>query len=98
MKLFYQLILLSGLNCGNPEFGFPIIGIPNKDTRSYYCDTAELELPSNAEKWYCTEATGDLVPAGGRCNLKCDAGFISTACKFKFHFYGAEKFFRFQTN
>ena len=44
-----------------------------KDPRSYYCDIEDLTLPSNAEKWNCSEAKGDLVPAGNDCKLKCKA-------------------------
>ena len=71
MKLLNQFIFLSGLASGNSK----------ADPRSYYCDTSELELPPNAENWDCTEATGNLVPAGAKCELKCDAGFVPTACK-----------------
>ena len=71
MRLLNQFIFLSSLASGGS----------NADPRSYHCDTSELELPPNAEKWDCTEATGNLVPAGARCELKCDAGFVQTACK-----------------
>ena len=77
MKLFNQFIFLSGLACGNSK----------KDPRAYYCDTTELKLSSHAEKWYCTGATGNLVPAGNKCKLECDAGFVPTACKSKFLFF-----------
>ena len=73
MKLLNQFIILGG-------FAF---GSSNKDPRSYYCDTTELELPSHAEKWDCIGATGNLVPAGNRCKLQCDDGFVPTACKSK---------------
>ena len=82
MKLF-QFIFLSGLASGNSK----------KDPRAYYCDTTELELPSHAEKWDCTGATGNLVPAGNRCKLKCDAGFVPTACKSKILFFKYQAIF-----
>ena len=88
MKLINQFILLSGLACGNS----------NKDPRADSCDTTELQLPSDAEKWDCTEATNNLVRAGGKCKLKCDAGFAPTACKLKFGFFDAEKISRLKTN
>ena len=71
---------MSGLASGNSK----------KDPRAYYCDTTKLELSSYAEKWDCTGAagaTGNLVPAGNRCKLKCDDGFVPTACKSKFQFF-----------
>ena len=71
MKLLNQFIILSGFACASS----------NKDPRSYYCDKTELELPSDAEKWDCAEENGNLVPAGDKCKLKCDAGFVPTACK-----------------
>ena len=74
MKLLKKLTILSGV----------VFGGSKKDPRSYYCDTTDLTLPPDAEKWDCTESTGDLVPAGNRCKLKCDAGFIPTACKSTF--------------
>ena len=77
MKLLNQFVILSGIASGHSE----------KDPRSYYCDSTELTLPSNAEKWDCTESTGNLVPAGNRCELKCDAGFIPTACKSTFKLF-----------
>ena len=71
MKLLSPFIFLSGLASGNSKAA----------PTSYHCDTSELELPPNAEKWDCSEATGNLVPAGDKCKLKCDAGFVPTACK-----------------
>ena len=60
--------------------------VSGKDSRSYYCDTNELSpLPHNAEKWECTKATGNLVPAGNRCELICKAGFVPTKCKLTCH-------------
>ena len=82
MKLLNQFIFLS-LASGNSK----------KDPRSYYCDTTELELPSHAKKWDCTVATGNLVPAGNRCKLECDAGFVPTACKSKFQFFRYQAIF-----
>ena len=74
MKLLNQFIILSGIASGSSK----------KDQRSTNCDSTELKLPPDAEKWDCTESTGNLVPAGNRCKLKCDAGFIPTACKSTF--------------
>ena len=74
MKLFNQLLILSGV----------ALGISKKDSISDYCDTTELKLPPHAETWNCTESTGNLVPAGNRCKLKCDTGFLPTACKLTF--------------
>ena len=69
MKLFEGLVLF---------FNF----VDGKQAKSYYCDTSELILPVNAEKWDCSGATGNLVPAGNKCSLKCDAGYIETICKY----------------
>ena len=77
MKLLTQFKILNGLAYGSSI----------KDPRSYYCDTSELRLPSHAEKWDCTGATGSLVPAGGKCTLKCDDGFDPAACKLKISFF-----------
>ena len=46
------------------------------------CDTAELDLPDNAEKWQCEGATDNLVEAGNDCKLKCEAGYSEAICKF----------------
>ena len=74
MKLFTQFNILSGLACGSSI----------KDPRAYNCDITELQLPSRAEEWDCNGETGSLVPAGSRCTLKCDDGFVPTACKSTF--------------
>ena len=74
MRVLNKFLILSGV----------VSGGSNKDPKSYYCDTTELKLPPDAEKWDCPESTGTLVPAGDRCKLKCDAGFIPTACKSTF--------------
>ena len=88
MKLLNQFIFLSGLACGNS----------NTDPRAWYCDTTELELPSHADKWDCTESTGNLVPAGGKCKLKCDSGFAPTACKSELDLLEIEKISRLKTD
>ena len=77
MKLLNQFVILSGIASGQ---WLNLL----EDLVSYSCNTTELELPPNAEKWDCPESTGSLVSAGSRCGLKCDAGFIPTACKSTF--------------
>ena len=72
MKLLSSLIVVNGLASGSSD----------KDPRSFYCDTTELTLPTNAEKWDCTGVTGNLVPAGDKCKLKCDNGFEPIICKY----------------
>ena len=74
MKLLNKFIILSGVASGSS----------NKDPRSSYCDTTELKLPPYAEKWDCPESNGNLVPAGDRCKLKCDAGYFPTPCESTF--------------
>ena len=54
-----------------------------KDPRSYYCDIEDLNLPPNAEKWNCSEAKGDLVPAGNDCKLICKTGFTELKGKLR---------------
>ena len=81
MKLLNQFVILSGVTSGqSSKSDFNSL----EDLVSYSCNTTELELPPNAEKWDCPESTGSLVSAGSRCGLKCDAGFIPTACKSTF--------------
>ena len=74
MKLLKSLFILKGL--ATESF--------DKDSRSNYCDTTELTLPPNAEKWDCAGAAGNFVPAGTKCKLVCDAGYVPTICKLKF--------------
>ena len=71
MKLLNSLIVLKGLAFGSS----------NKNPK--YCDITKLTLPPNAEKWDCTGANGNLVPAGKWCKLKCYDGYESP-CKSKY--------------
>lgn len=68
MKLFNQFTILCGLVSG-------------KNPKASYCDTTDLVVPVQAEKWDCTGATGNMVPSGTKCILKCNAGYDPTKCK-----------------
>ena len=48
------------------------------------CDLTELPLPANAEIWDCSGVTGNLVPVGNTCKLKCDVGYEAVNCKIYF--------------
>ena len=68
MKLINGLVIISSLASGQNQ-------------RSNYCNIDDLKLPAHAEKWNCTEAEDNFAPAGSKCDLKCDVGYISTICR-----------------
>ena len=72
MKLFKNIIIACSVATG-------------KNPKTSYCDLGELNLPDNAEKWVCGEATGNFIPIRSKCYLECDAGYIATSCKCKIY-------------